>query len=142
MDTVWISNFLLISELGSMNLAAEKLGVAQSTLTRRIKSLEAELGFDLLERTSTGVLLTDPGKDFCEKMRHWMPSFENAIYEVRQRSIGKLDKLRIGYMMSFAETRLNPGLLKLKKEQPTIRVELFDMSPGEQIRALENHNSI
>ncbi|MBM7554515.1 LysR substrate-binding domain-containing protein [Thalassobacillus pellis] len=56
--------FLQIARYESINQAANALFLAQSTVTNRLKQLEAYIGSALFIRTSTGVQLTSEGKRF------------------------------------------------------------------------------
>ncbi|WP_347755802.1 LysR family transcriptional regulator [Agrococcus sp. ProA11] len=56
--------FLTICELGTMHAAADELHVAQPSLSRQIRRLEAELGFTLFERAARGLTLTPAGHTF------------------------------------------------------------------------------
>src|SRR5260370_1664876 len=58
-----------IADEGSFTRAAERLLVAQPSLSQQIKSLERELGGQLLERLPTGVRLTAAGKAFMADAR-------------------------------------------------------------------------
>ncbi|HEY9250034.1 MAG TPA: LysR family transcriptional regulator, partial [Rariglobus sp.] len=64
-----MKSFFAIVEQGSLNKAAERLRVSQSTLTRQMQSLEQEVGGALLERSPGGVALTATGHALAEKMR-------------------------------------------------------------------------
>lgn len=59
-----LQQFLEIVEAGSINKASEKLYITQPSLSRSIKSLEEEIGKQLLERTAHGIKLTSTGKIF------------------------------------------------------------------------------
>src|SRR2546425_11949706 len=61
--------FLAIADEGSFTRAAERLLVAQPSLSQQIKSLEQELGGPLLERLPKGVRLTAAGKAFITEAR-------------------------------------------------------------------------
>jgi DNA-binding transcriptional LysR family regulator len=61
--------FLAIARHGSLTAAARELRVAQSTVGRRLASLEANLGVRLLHRTPEGYTLTLAGQDV-----HWSGS--------------------------------------------------------------------
>ena len=61
--------FLAIADEGSFTRAAERLLVAQPSLSQQIKGLEQELGGQLLERLPTGVRLTAAGKAFLTDAR-------------------------------------------------------------------------
>jgi DNA-binding transcriptional LysR family regulator len=61
--------FLAVADEGSFTRAAERLLVAQPSLSQQIKSLEKELGGPLLERLPKGVRLTAAGKAFMPEAR-------------------------------------------------------------------------
>jgi len=54
--------FLKVALLGSLNGAAEALGVNHSTVFRRISSLEDKMDVRLFERLNTGYVLTEAGE--------------------------------------------------------------------------------
>ncbi|MDH3740985.1 MAG: LysR family transcriptional regulator [Hyphomicrobiales bacterium] len=64
MNLVAVNTFLTIVETGSLVRASERLNVTQSTVTARLKGLEAELGQTLLHRQKSGVSLTSNGFRF------------------------------------------------------------------------------
>ena len=57
-----LESFVVVVECGSINKAAEKLFVTQPTLSRVLKSLEDEMGKQLLYRKNQGVIPTKEGK--------------------------------------------------------------------------------
>jgi DNA-binding transcriptional LysR family regulator len=131
-----LKSFFAIVEQGSLNKAAERLRVSQSTLTRQMQTLEQEVGGALLERSPGGVALTATGHALAEKMRPLLEKFDVALADVRQRARGQSAVLRIGYLMSAAGCYLNPALAAVRKGHPEVKVTMRDLSPGEQIRAL------
>ena len=128
--------FFLIVEHGSLNRAAERLRVSQSTLTRQIPALEQDIGGKLLERTSTGVAPTATGHALLDGMRPLLPRFDAVLQETRRLARGQSATLRIGYLPSAAGEFINPALAELRRAHPTVKVKLLDLSPGEQIAAL------
>lgn len=60
---------LTIEECGSMNKAAEKLYIAQSTLTSSVQELEREVGIPIFLRTHKGVIPTPEGAEFLADIR-------------------------------------------------------------------------
>ena len=133
-----LRSFFAIVEQGSLNKAAERLRVSQSTLTRQMQSLEQEVGGPLLERSPGGVALTATGHVLSEKMRPLLEKFDVALADVRQRARGQSAVLRIGYLMSAAACYLNPALSAVRKAHPEVKVTMRDLSPGEQITALRD----
>ena len=73
-------NYIItISEIGSINRAAEKLYVSQPSLTSAIKELEKELGIVLFNRTARGVTLTAEGADFLPYARQVYGEYLNLL---------------------------------------------------------------
>ncbi|WP_414663154.1 LysR substrate-binding domain-containing protein [Horticoccus sp. 23ND18S-11] len=136
MNLELIRSFFSIAEQGSLNKAAERMRVSQSTLTRQMQTLEHEIGGRLLERGAGGVALTAAGHVLADGMRPVLGSFDRVIDATRKLACGKTSLLRVGYLMSAAADYLHPALAALRKAHPEVKVTLLDMSPGEQIRAL------
>lgn len=65
-----------IADAGSLNKAAEKLYVAQPSLTSTIHALEDELGITIFNRSSRGITLTNDGREFVTKARQLYQNYE------------------------------------------------------------------
>jgi DNA-binding transcriptional LysR family regulator len=128
--------FLVSMEEGSLNRAAARLRMSQSSLTRQMQTLEAEIGGPLFERTTSGVRPTDAGHALASSLPRVLADYDAAIAEARRLARGQRDLIRIGYLGSAAQTFLNPALAELRRTHPEVKVKLLDLSPGEQIAAL------
>lgn len=131
-----LRSFFAIVEQGSLNKAAERLRVSQSTLTRQMQALEQEAGGALLERGPGGVALTSVGHALLESTRPLVAQFDEALAEVRRRARGQSATLRVGYLMSAAACYLNPALAAVRRAHPEVKMAMRDLSPGEQMTAL------
>jgi DNA-binding transcriptional LysR family regulator len=131
-----LRSFFVVAEHGSLNKAAERLRLSQSTLTRQMHALEHELGGRLLERSSTGVALTAAGNAIMEQVRPAVVALDAALGEARRTARGQSAQLRIGYLQSATADYLNPALAALRRKQSQVKLKLLDLSPGEQISAL------
>ncbi len=83
-----LEQLIVIKDCGSISKAAVELHVAQSTLSASIKSLEDELGCQLIERGHKGVSLTpigtevyNQGKTICEQVYNMKKSLEKKSNE-------------------------------------------------------------
>jgi DNA-binding transcriptional LysR family regulator len=131
-----IRSFLTVVEEGSLNRAAARLHLVQSSLTRQMQALEHEIGGRLFERSANGVAPTAAGNALAGRMERVLVEFDSGVAEARRVARGQRAQLRIGYLLSAGQKYLGPALAVLRREHPAVKVKLSDMSPGEQIRAL------
>lgn len=73
-----IRAFLLTSEAGSFSIAARRLSVKASTVSRYISGLEADIGGELFSRSTHGVVLTERGAAFREFAKAAVEEFDEA----------------------------------------------------------------
>src|SRR5215469_1877786 len=128
--------FLIVMEEGSLNRAAIRLRISQSTLSRQMQALEADIGGALLERTTSGVRPTDAGRALASSAPRVLAEYDAAIAEARRLARGQRDLIRVGYLGSTAQMFLDPALYVMRRSHPEVKVKLLDLSPGEQIAAL------
>jgi DNA-binding transcriptional LysR family regulator len=64
MDLRWLDDFLTVVDCGSFTQAAQRRGVSQSGLSRRIQALEQWVGSPLFDRLAQPLLLTAAGRRF------------------------------------------------------------------------------
>jgi len=129
--------FVAVAEELNFTRAAEKLNLAQPSLTRQIHNLEGELGVRLLNRTKTLVSLTEEGRSFLVDAKRLVSQSLESMQAVRRLSRGESGQLNLGYLSKFNFDLLPGTLLEFSRVCPEISVNLFDMSPAEQLRALE-----
>jgi len=80
--------FITIAEEGGFNRAANRLHVAQPSLSVQIKALEEEVGARLFERDKRNVFLTQAGKQFQQHARAILSLAETAKVEARCADAG------------------------------------------------------
>src|SRR6267142_39827 len=129
--------FVAVAEELNFTRAAEKLHLAQPSLTRQIRNLEEELGVRLLDRSRNQVSLTEEGRRFLVDARRLVALSLESIKAVQRFSRGESGQLNLGYLFKFNFDLLPATLATFYRGSPEISVNLFDMSPAEQLRALE-----
>jgi len=129
--------FVAVAEELNFTRAAEKLRLAQPSLTRQIHNLEEELGVRLLDRSRNQVSLTDEGRSFLVDARRLVALSLESVKSVQRFSRGESEQLNIGYLFKFNFDLLPVTLGTFYQTRPETSVNLFDMSPAEQLRALE-----
>jgi DNA-binding transcriptional LysR family regulator len=130
--------FVGVAEALSFTKAAEKLHTAQPSLTRQIKDLEEELGVRLLNRTKQKVTLTDEGRSFLVDAKRLLALAAETVQSVRRLHSGEARSFNVGYVSNLFHDLLPNTLASFHQSFPTVSVNLFDLSCGEQFRALED----
>ncbi len=129
--------FVAVAEDLSFTKAAARLHLAQPSLTRQIHNLEEELGVRLLERSKSRVSLTDAGRSFLVDARRILVMAGESVVAVQRLSRGESGELNIGYLSNFDFALLPETLRAFRQAFPHLALNLFDMSPAEQYRAIE-----
>jgi DNA-binding transcriptional LysR family regulator len=129
--------FVAVAEMLSFTRAAEKLRLAQPSLTRQIHNLETEIGVRLLNRSKSRVSLTVEGHSFLVDARRLLALADESVAAVQRLSRGETGQLNIGYSSNFNFELLPQTLGAFRESFPHIALNLLDMTPAEQLRALE-----
>ncbi|MCI2398552.1 LysR family transcriptional regulator [Aliiroseovarius subalbicans] len=122
--------FLAFAREGSFSNAAKRLGVRHSTVSRRIHALEENLATALIERSSTGYVLTKAGQDLHKTATR----MENELLAFEAESSGEKEdvagELRVAAIANMASTVLMPIFSRFLNAYPNIdlRVEVTNDS--------------
>ena len=118
-----VETFLTIAETGNFNKAAERRNVTQSTVSMRIKSLEAMLGCALFDRGKSGAVLTPAGvqfKRFAETMvRAWQQARQEVALPARFETV-----IRIGGQLTLWDRLIMRWIQWLKEALPDVAVRV------------------
>ena len=150
MNTSWedAQTFLAVAENHSFSAAANRLGVGQPTISRRIAGLEARLNCQLFTRGKQGALLTDAGARLlpaAEQMARWAGEFGRLAQGAEENPTGTV---RIAAPPGLAVEALAPLAAIARERLPDIRLEVLasvdyiDLSRGGAdlaIRTRESH---
>ncbi len=129
--------FVAVGEALSFTRAAEQLHLAQPSLTRQIKNLETEIGVRLLNRNKGKVSLTPEGRSFLSDAKRVLVHSTDIVESVQRLHRGEIATLNIGYVANFFPAPLPASLAAFQRKFPMVSVNLFDMTYGDQLRALE-----
>jgi DNA-binding transcriptional LysR family regulator len=129
--------FVGVAEILNFTKAAAKLHLAQPSLTRQIHNLEEEIGVRLLNRSKSRVALTEEGRSFLVDARRVLALATESVQAVQRLSRGETGQLNIAYSSDFNFELLPETLGAFRQAFPHIALNLSDMNPAEQFRALE-----
>jgi DNA-binding transcriptional LysR family regulator len=129
--------FVAVAEDLNFTKAAAKLRLAQPSLTRQIRNLEEEIGVRLFNRSQNKVALTEEGRSFLVDARRIVAIAAESVLAVQRLSRGETGQLNIAYLSNFDFELLPETLAAFRQSFPHVALNLFDMTPAEQFRALE-----
>jgi DNA-binding transcriptional LysR family regulator len=120
--------FVAVAEEGSLTRAAARLHVAQQSLSQQIRTLEAQLGAPLFERSSRGVALTDVGAVLLREARPVLAQAERAAEAVRRAARGEQGELRVGFLGSVANYFMPPVVRAFRERHPDVTLHTEDLA--------------
>jgi DNA-binding transcriptional LysR family regulator len=126
--------FVHVSRAQSFTLAAKRLGVPKSTVSRAIHRLETRLGIRLVERTTRRVSLTEAGELYLDRCQRVMEEAEQAELAIGALQAQPRGKLRIGAPVQFVRSVLGPILGEFLNTYPELRLELHLLNRALSLR--------
>lgn len=117
--------FFVVARTGSVNRAAQDLGMSQPTLSRRLKELERYIGAPLFFRASSGVKLTQEGEDLRRSAGDMMLAFESFHRDLRSRVGQRSSVVRISATEGLTKHWLLPRVRKLRELNSRIYLEII-----------------
>jgi len=123
-QVVPLRSLVFAIEAGSFTLAARKLGITPSGVSKHISRLEDALGARLLERTTRSVRATHAGRELYRRVRPLFEAFEEAEAAVREQQDEIAGSVRISAAPAFGRACLVPALAALAHEHPKLDFEV------------------
>lgn len=119
---------IAIAEHRSINKAADALNISQSSLTRSLAALEAEIGVTLFERSARGVRLTAPGEIALVHAVAIHKQIKGLKHELDAFAAARPKPLRVGATPLVESLFLAPALHALQERFPKTTVRLIEGS--------------
>ncbi len=116
--------FAKVVENGGFTGAAKRMGVSVSAVTKHIARLEADLGAQLLTRTTRRINMTEFGRDYyasCRRIFSELDDAENALQQSQEQLRGKVSLLCPAF---FARVGLLPHMHRFHERYPDIEIDI------------------
>lgn len=127
LDLRLVEYFIAVAEELHFGRAAERLHIAQPSLSQQIRRLEHHLGVTLLDRDSRNVRLTEAGQALLREGRKTLSQARHTVQATRSAAAGRLTAGFYG----TAATRLLPDLLCAFSERlPSVEVSVRELLLG------------
>jgi len=118
-----LRSFLRVAELGSFTAAAEQLGLPKASVSLAVQRLEAEVGVQLLHRTTRRVRLTADGAQFQQRARDLLDDMED-LQGMFRRDTQLKGRLRVDMSSGLARQLVIPRLPGFLERHPGLEIEL------------------
>ena len=113
-----------IRDAGSLSAAAELLGVASPSVTKRLAVLEGKLGLKLFYRTTRRVAATAEGELLCERATALLAGFTQAEEALRDQAREPSGQIRLAATFGFGRIGLGAALAEFQNLYPQVRIDL------------------
>lgn len=130
MDIRQLRYFISIVDYGSLGKAAEKLYVAQPSLSQQIARLEQELGVPLLVRSSQGVKPTGAGQAMYRHARLVLHQMEQLRQDVKEGVGAEAGTVAVGFPTTMVSMLAMPLFERVRERYPGIRLQFFESMSG------------
>jgi len=128
MEIYQLRYFVAAAETGSFTKAAERVHVAQPTLSAGVKKLEQDLGVELFERRARRTFLTGAGLKFLDRARNVLAECNRARHELSLEHTAQ--NLRLGCVPTVPATHLAALLRDFAKAWPSVAVDVEEAEPA------------
>lgn len=132
MELRQLACFVAVADEANFTRAAARLHIVQSAVSSTIKSLERELGTQLLDRNSKRVLLTDAGAALLPRARATLHAAQEAADAVAEVRGGLRGTLRLGTMTSVRLLDLPALLGEFHRRHPGVVLQTSAVPSGSQ----------
>ena len=122
MELRQIQYLCAVVETGSFTRAAERCLVSQSAISQQVKSLEGELGFELLHRHGRSFDVTPAGELFARKAAALLTQLEDLRYEAEGVANGWATTLAVGYLNRYEGWEVQAAVTAFAARHPHIPV--------------------
>ncbi|KVT58194.1 LysR family transcriptional regulator [Burkholderia ubonensis] len=130
MDIRQLRYFVSIVEYGSLGKAAEKLFVAQPSLSQQIAKLEGDIGVTLLVRSPQGVKPTAAGQALYRHARLVLRQMEQLRQEVREGAGSESGTVAVGFPTTMTSILAVPLFERVRARYPGIRLQYVESMSG------------
>lgn len=122
MDIEDLRTFVEVAHAGGVSAAATRLGISKSMVSRRLFRLEAELGVQLLSRSTRGAALTEAGATFRDHAARVCAEIDLARETLLPA--GELrGRLRVAAPLTFGPSHFAPLLAEMARRHPQLHIQ-------------------
>lgn len=124
MDLLLLRSLVAVADTGSITEAADRIGLTQPALSRRLQQLEEHLGAELLSRGRKGAQLTEIGRLVESEARILIARYDHLRDQVRAHQGLEGGTVRIGGGATAVSFVLPKAIATFQRAHPVVRFQL------------------
>lgn len=136
METKWLEDFVSLAETRSFSRSAQLRHVTQPAFSRRIQSLEAWAGVDLVDRSSYPTRLTEAGQTLYAQAIEILQTLQTTRALLRQHTAVAKDTIEFAVPHTLAFTFFPAWLSRLRAELGPIKTRLVALNVHDAVMRL------
>lgn len=131
-----LAAFDALATEGTVTGAAAAMGVPQSSLSRRLRTVESVLGVPLVQRVGRGIELTPQGREFHVRTRGLLRSLDETIGALSRDADPEEGLVRFGFPLSLSPLSVPGVLAAFHSRYPKIRLHVVQGYGEELVKQL------
>jgi len=135
-DLKQLKHFVALAEELHFGRAAKRCNISQPPFSLSIQKLEHELGFQLFQRSSHAVKLTNAGAAYYIEISKAIDQIDRSTEVALRVNNGYEGVLKVGFFTSMLFRGLDAAISTFQKEYPNVVLELIELNTAEQIEAI------
>jgi DNA-binding transcriptional LysR family regulator len=121
--------FCDVAQYGSFSRGAELNGITQSAASQRVRTLEEDLGIELVDRSTRPCRLTPPGQVYYEGCREILDKYSRLVQDVAG-SVGPLrGRVNVASIYSADVAHLNEVRESFQRVHPEVKIQIHYLQP-------------
>ncbi len=136
MNLEQLTSFVEVSRTGHFTQAAERLHLAQPSLSRQISTLERELGVELFHRVRGNVALTAAGERLLPIARRMLADADTARGEMAELAGLRRGRIRLGATPTLCTSLVVEVIAEFRGRYPGIDIEILERGSRSLLSAL------
>ena len=120
----WMRSFVAVADASSFSIAATRIGLTQSTVSKQIAALETHLSVRLFQRSTRSIALTDEGAAFYEASMRALAAIVEAEAVIGPKGDVQ-GLLRVTMPLTLAESRLIAIIADFLERHPRLQIDML-----------------
>ncbi|MEV6235525.1 LysR family transcriptional regulator [Lentzea sp. NPDC051838] len=127
---------IAVADEASVSAAAERLRIAQPSLSRQLRLLEQRLGLPLFERAGRRLQVTRAAEPVVAAARQALDAADDVLRVAQQAAQGQVGRLAIAVLPGCSPVQLVGALARFRRQHPLVAVSITELVDEDQWRAL------